>query len=81
MASADGVVMADTHRGPWEDSARAAMNAALAEVGVMPGEFLEVQYGEGVKFEPVDPEGRSISCEVEWSESRQQYKAILRRNP
>lgn len=67
------------HRGPWQDTQRAAIDDALAEVNVSPGDFIECEYSDGCRMEPIDPGGRAIDVEVVWSEVRQQFKAILRR--
>lgn len=71
--------MSNFHRGPWADTAQAAIIASLAEVQVDPAEYIECQYGEGSKFVGVDPTRPTISVDVVYSESRQQYRAELRK--
>ncbi len=72
--------MTQTHRGPWADSPAAAVEAAMWEVGIAPGEWVECRYGEGSLHVSVDPEHPwEIHTDVAYSEGRDQYKATVRR--
>jgi hypothetical protein len=68
------------HRGEWTDTSATALSQALGEVGLTLGEFVQLDYADGPgRLEPIDPNMFSINVEIIYSEPRQQYKAILRR--
>jgi hypothetical protein len=72
-------VSANYHRGPWADSGDAAIDAALNEVRVTRGEYVECQFSEGLRLEPVGADRPAIDVDVIFSEARDQYRADLRR--
>jgi hypothetical protein len=68
------------HQGPYADSADAAITAALDEVKVTRGEYVECWYSQGLRLEPVDEtQETAIAVELFYSEGREQYKATLRK--
>lgn len=69
----------NTYVGPWQDSSDAAITAALSDVNVSRGEYVECMYSDGFKLEPINADKPAIDIEVIWSEPRMQYKAKLRK--
>lgn len=70
----------EEYRGPWADDPRAAITAALDEVGVDPNDgFVQVEYADAVALVPTHGQARRIEIDVTFSDHRQQYKAVLRR--
>lgn len=75
--------MARTHRGSWADTPTGAVAVALDEVNVSVGDYVECFYADGsVAYKPIDPDGEwEVHADVSYSESRDQYRAHLRRTP
>jgi hypothetical protein len=69
------------YRGEWADTAVAAIDVALFAVQVARGEYVECQYGEGLRLEPVGADRPAIDVEVVYSTVREQYRAVLRQVP
>lgn len=65
------------YTGPWADEPQAAITAALTAVNVDRAEYVELQFHDSLRFEPIDPDRSSIEVEVLWSETRQQYRTRL----
>jgi hypothetical protein len=72
-----------SHRGPWADTPRAAIDAAVEETKFPVDRYVECSLSdEGVVFLPIDDEEEwKMYAEVQYSESRDQYKAVLARVP
>ena len=66
-----------SHRGPWVDNAASAMDAALAEVNVSRAEYVTVEFSGGYTLEPVGADRPAIGVEVIYSETRDQYRAVI----
>ncbi len=73
----------DRYVGEWADLPAPAMSVAIAAVGLSELDFITCEHSDGqFTLVPVDPDGRwEVSVEVGYSESRDQYRATLRRIP
>jgi hypothetical protein len=68
-----------TFQGPWADTIVDARNAALDAGGVDVGEYVVCEYSDGVKLAPVDESWPELGIEVFYSESRDQFRATVRK--
>lgn len=74
---------AKRHVGPYRDTAREALNAALEEINFDPGFYFECEYGSDCTlFVPFEPEHEwEILAEPFYSVTREQYKVTLIQRP
>jgi hypothetical protein len=68
----------ERYTGPWADDAQSAITNALAEVGIMRGEYIECLYSSGdMRLATIEPDGAEIWVEIVYSEIREQYRVKL----
>lgn len=64
-------------RGAWADSSHGAISVALDAAKIHSGEYVTLEFANGIRLEPLDMTQKAVDVFVAYSVNREQYRATL----